>query len=177
MGLLPCSGAGAGVQEIGSGQSATGGPRDLPKTSRKTNLASLTKKRAGARLYRSKKLLEMTATDDEVIASWRDRVGTLRKRGRVSAASLAVVPADEIDVRLGRPPAPERLSDEERALGETHLQPSPRLVLIALRELRDDGLAGAAARGGVAQGHGTKQPAAVHSFCIYSPRWLRKSVQ
>jgi hypothetical protein len=60
----------------------------------------------------------MTATDDDPIASWRDRVGTLRKRGRVSAASLTVVPADEIDVRLGRPPAPERLSDEERDLWE-----------------------------------------------------------
>jgi hypothetical protein len=60
----------------------------------------------------------MTATDDDVIASWRDRVGTLRKRGRVSAAALTVAPAGEIDVRLGRPPAPERLSDEERALWE-----------------------------------------------------------
>jgi len=60
----------------------------------------------------------MTATDDDVIASWRDRVGTLRKRGRVSATALTVVPADEIDVRVGRPPAPERLSDEERALWE-----------------------------------------------------------
>src|SRR5262249_28810785 len=59
----------------------------------------------------------MTATDDDVIASWRDRVGTLRKRWRVSGGALAVVPA-EIDVRLGRPPAPERLSDEERALWE-----------------------------------------------------------
>src|SRR5262249_57070134 len=45
-------------------------------------------------------------------------VGTLRKRGRVGAAALTVVPAGEIDVRLGRPPAPERLSDEERALWE-----------------------------------------------------------
>ena len=41
---------------------------------------------------------------------------TLRKRGRVSSAALAIAPADEIDVRRGRPPAPERLSDEERAL-------------------------------------------------------------
>ena len=31
---------------------------------------------------------------------------------------MTVVSADEIDVRLGRPPAPERLSDEERALWE-----------------------------------------------------------
>jgi len=30
-----------------------------------------------------KKLLEMAATDDEVIASWRDQVGTLRKRGEL----------------------------------------------------------------------------------------------
>src|SRR5262249_5619492 len=65
-----------------------------------------------------KKSLEMTATDDDPIASWQDRIGTLRKRGRVGAASLTVVPADEIDVRLGRPPAPERLSAEERALWE-----------------------------------------------------------
>jgi hypothetical protein len=65
-----------------------------------------------------KKLLEMTATDDDVIASWRDRVGTLRKRGRVGAAALTVVPAAELDVRVGRPPAPERLSEEERALWE-----------------------------------------------------------
>ena len=60
----------------------------------------------------------MTATDDDPIASWQERVSTLRKRGRVSGAALAVVPADEIDVRLGRPPAPERLSDEERELWE-----------------------------------------------------------
>src|SRR5262245_4984515 len=60
----------------------------------------------------------MAETDDDVIASWRDRVGTLRKRGRVSGAALAVVPAEEIDVRRGRPQAPERLSDEERALWE-----------------------------------------------------------
>ena len=58
----------------------------------------------------------MAETDDDVIASWHDRVGTLRKRGRVSGAALAVVPAEEIDVRRGRPPAPERLSDQERAL-------------------------------------------------------------
>src|SRR5262249_19520050 len=58
----------------------------------------------------------MTATDDDPIASWQERVSTFRKRGRVSGAALAVVPADEIDVRLGRPPAPERLSDEEREL-------------------------------------------------------------
>src|SRR5215469_8452578 len=60
----------------------------------------------------------MTATDDDPIASWQDRVGSLRKRGRVSGAALTVVPAGEIDVRLGRPPAPERLSDEERELWE-----------------------------------------------------------
>ena len=61
----------------------------------------------------------MAETGDDPIASWQDRVGTLRKRGRVGAAALTVVPTDEIDVRLGRPPAPERrLSDEERALWE-----------------------------------------------------------
>jgi hypothetical protein len=58
----------------------------------------------------------MTATDDDPIASWQDRVSTLRKRGRVSGAALTVVPAAELDVRVGRPPAPERLSDEEREL-------------------------------------------------------------
>jgi len=60
----------------------------------------------------------MTATDEDPIASWQERVGTLRKRGRVSGASLAVVPATELDVRVGRPPAPERLSAEERELWE-----------------------------------------------------------
>ena len=58
----------------------------------------------------------MAETGDDPIASWQDRVGTLRKRGRVGAAALTVVPADEIDVRVGRPPAPERLSAEEREL-------------------------------------------------------------
>jgi hypothetical protein len=60
----------------------------------------------------------MAASDDDPIASWHDRVGTLRKRGRVSGAALAVVPADDIDVRLGRPPAPEPLFAEERELWE-----------------------------------------------------------
>src|SRR5215831_18504761 len=60
----------------------------------------------------------MTATDDDPIASWQDRVGTLRKRGRVGAAALTVVAAGELDVRVGRPPAPERLSAEERELWE-----------------------------------------------------------
>jgi hypothetical protein len=60
----------------------------------------------------------MADSDDEVIASWRERVGTLRKRGRVSAAALNVVPGGEVDVRRGRPPAPERLSAEERDLWE-----------------------------------------------------------
>jgi hypothetical protein len=58
----------------------------------------------------------MAETDDDVVASWQDRIGALRKRGRISAAALTVVPAGELDVRRGRPPAPERLSDEERAL-------------------------------------------------------------
>jgi hypothetical protein len=59
----------------------------------------------------------MTATGDDPIASWQERIGTLRKRGRVSSAALTVVPADgEIDVRRGRPSAPERLSEKERIL-------------------------------------------------------------
>jgi hypothetical protein len=58
----------------------------------------------------------MAETGDDLLDSWRDRVGTLRKRGRVSGAALAVVPANELDVRAGRPPAPERLSDEEQQL-------------------------------------------------------------
>jgi hypothetical protein len=60
----------------------------------------------------------MAATDDDPIASWQERVGALRKRGRVSGAALTVVPAGEIDVRIVRPLAPERLSAEERALWE-----------------------------------------------------------
>jgi hypothetical protein len=58
----------------------------------------------------------MAETDTDIVANWHDRVSTLRKRGRISDAALAVVPADEIDVRRGRPPAPERLSEAERAL-------------------------------------------------------------
>src|SRR5262252_6391632 len=76
-----------------------------------------------ARRFRRKKnttekSLEMTENGDDPIASWHDRISTLRKRGRVSGAALTVIPAGEIDVRLGRPPTPERLSDEERALWE-----------------------------------------------------------
>ena len=66
---------------------------------------------------RWREVFAMAVTDDDVITSWRDRVGK-RKRGRIGAAALTVVPASEIDVRRGRPPAPERLSDEERALWE-----------------------------------------------------------
>jgi hypothetical protein len=58
----------------------------------------------------------MGETDDEVIASWHDKVATLHKRGRISGAAVAVVPASEIDVRLGRPPPPERLSGAEKEL-------------------------------------------------------------
>jgi hypothetical protein len=50
----------------------------------------------------------MVETDDDPVASWQDRIGSLRKRGRISAAALSVDPADEIDVRRGRPAAPER---------------------------------------------------------------------
>jgi hypothetical protein len=60
----------------------------------------------------------MAETGDDPIASWRDRVGSLRKRGRVGAAALSVVPAVDLDVRVGRPPAPEALSETERALWE-----------------------------------------------------------
>ena len=58
----------------------------------------------------------MAETDDDPIATWQDRIGSLRKRGRISGAALTVVPADEIDVRLGRPSPPERLSELERQL-------------------------------------------------------------
>ena len=58
----------------------------------------------------------MAESDDDPIASWQDRIGSLRKRGRISAAALTVVPAEGIDVRRARPPAPESLSDAERAL-------------------------------------------------------------
>ena len=55
----------------------------------------------------------MSDTDDDPVANWQERISGLRKRGRVSGAALAVIPADEIDVRLGRPPPPETLTDEE----------------------------------------------------------------
>jgi len=58
----------------------------------------------------------MAETDDDPIASWQYRIGSLRKRGRISGAALTVVPADEIDIRLGRPEAPARLSEAERQL-------------------------------------------------------------
>jgi hypothetical protein len=45
-------------------------------------------------------------------------VSTLRKRGRISAAALDFAPAEDVDVRRGRPLAPERLSEAERALWE-----------------------------------------------------------
>src|SRR5262245_16332460 len=60
----------------------------------------------------------MAETDDDPVASWQDRIASLRKRGRISAAALTVVPTEEVDVRRGRPPAPERLSEPERALWE-----------------------------------------------------------
>ena len=58
----------------------------------------------------------MADTDDVVVTSWRHRVGSLCKRGRIGAVALMVVPAEEVDVRRGRPPASERLSEAERAL-------------------------------------------------------------
>jgi hypothetical protein len=66
----------------------------------------------------SAKSFEMAATNDDPVASWNERIGSLRKRGRVSAAALTVVPADEVDVRRGRPSAPARLSEQERELWE-----------------------------------------------------------
>jgi hypothetical protein len=61
----------------------------------------------------------MAATDDDPVASWNQRIGSLRKRGRVSAAALTLVPAGEdVDVRRGRPAAPARLSERERELWE-----------------------------------------------------------
>jgi len=42
----------------------------------------------------------MAETGDDPIASWQDRIGTLRKRGRVGAAALTVVSAAELDVRV-----------------------------------------------------------------------------
>jgi hypothetical protein len=62
------------------------------------------------------KSLEVAENGDDPIASWNERVTSLRKRGRVSAAALTVVPGGEIDVRQGRPGAPERLFAEEREL-------------------------------------------------------------
>jgi hypothetical protein len=56
----------------------------------------------------TEKPLEMTATDDDVIASWRDRVGALRKRGRVSgsvglcatlASRLRLTPSSKLEKR------------------------------------------------------------------------------
>src|SRR5262249_47501183 len=101
----------------------------------------------------------MTATDDDPIASCQERVGTLRKRGRVGAASLTVVPADEIDVRVGRPQAPERLSAEERDLWEqlTFSRPLVFGCRIASGILRDDGLASAAPGGRAAQGKARRE--------------------
>jgi hypothetical protein len=32
----------------------------------------------------------MVETDDDPVASWQDRIGSLRKRGRISAAALSV---------------------------------------------------------------------------------------
>ena len=60
----------------------------------------------------------MAETDDDPIRSWNERISTLRKRGRTSGAALSVIPAGEIDVRQGRPAAPERLSQPEKDLWE-----------------------------------------------------------
>jgi hypothetical protein len=52
------------------------------------------------------------------ITSWQDRIGTLRKRGRISNAALTVVPPAQIDIRAARSPAPDRLSAAEKQLWE-----------------------------------------------------------
>lgn len=58
----------------------------------------------------------MTRTTDDPVANWQQRVGTLPKRGRISATDLSVVPGGEVNIRVGRPPAPERLSEPEQDL-------------------------------------------------------------
>lgn len=98
----------------------------------------------------------MAETADDPIASWQERIGTLRKRGRVAAAALTVVPAgEEVDVRRGRPSAPARIRAGTATLGAAHLQPQTGLVRGgrgAARKLRHDDFSGAADRGRVAQG-------------------------
>lgn len=68
----------------------------------------------------------------------------------VSGAALAVMPTSEVDVRLGRPAPPERLSSQERELWEklTHSLCRRRGAAGKLRV--DHGLR-AADRGGAAQ--------------------------
>jgi len=120
----PWNRAGGGIQEIrqrpGTERRRSGPSQNFPKTKIKIFAEidrkacwrdALTRKKT-----RQKSYLEMAETGDDPIASWQERLGTLRKRGRVGAAALTVVPAAELDVRVGRPPAPERLSAEERKL-------------------------------------------------------------
>jgi hypothetical protein len=64
----------------------------------------------------TKTSFEMAENGDDPIANWQEIVTSLRKRGRISGAALAVIPGAEIDVRLGRPPPPERLSQPEKDL-------------------------------------------------------------
>ena len=114
--------AAGGIQTIRSGRALTAAAPQFAKTRPKINAESLTKGRVGARLHGAKnpsaKSFEMAATNDDPVACWNERIGSLRKRGRVSAAALTVVPADEVDVRRGRPGAPARLSEQERELWE-----------------------------------------------------------
>jgi hypothetical protein len=58
----------------------------------------------------------MAENGDDPIASWQEKVASLRKRGRVSGAALAVVPAGEIDVRVGRPQPGETIRRGARAV-------------------------------------------------------------
>lgn len=56
----------------------------------------------------------MTETPDAPVANWQRRIGSLGKRGRISAATLAVRSASrEVDVRDGAPAASGFLSPRE----------------------------------------------------------------
>jgi hypothetical protein len=72
---------------------------------------------------------KMAETDDDVIASWQECVGTLRKRGRISAAALTVVPSGR-DRCLPWPPADTgaTLRRGKGAMGEADVQPPAGLV-------------------------------------------------
>jgi hypothetical protein len=78
----------------------------------------------------------------------------LRKRGRISAAALTVIPPDKLDVRRGRPMPPARLSAEERERWEKIVlarRPGWFTGAEAIGILRDQSLAGSAHRGHAAE--------------------------